>query len=94
MNALGEELIVSPPVITGIIDRLETKGLVKREGSSTDRRKIEIVLTEDGKRAYRKVRESYRYSLRESLARSLVPAEQETLALLLARFAKEIHING
>jgi DNA-binding MarR family transcriptional regulator len=93
MNVLGDELMVKPPVITGIIDRLETKGLVKREESTTDRRKTEIVLTDVGKKAHRKIREDYRHSLRESLARSLTPAEQENLARLMARFVEEIRIE-
>jgi DNA-binding MarR family transcriptional regulator len=29
MHVLSEDLAVSPPVITGIVDRLEAKGLVK-----------------------------------------------------------------
>jgi DNA-binding MarR family transcriptional regulator len=93
MNALTDELMVSPPVITGIVDRLEAKGLVKRQESAVDRRKTQISLTEKGDKVFRKVREDYRHSLRESLSRSLTPAEQETLARLLARFAREIHIE-
>jgi DNA-binding MarR family transcriptional regulator len=50
MNVLGDELMVRPPVITGIIDRLEMKGFVKREESSSDRRKTEIMLTDGGKK--------------------------------------------
>jgi DNA-binding MarR family transcriptional regulator len=93
MNALGEELIVRPPVITGIVDRLEAKGFVKRQESLADRRKTDVILTDKGNKAYQKVREDYRVSLREALSRSLIPAEQETLARLLERFAREIPIH-
>ena|SRR5271165_1944999 len=90
MNTLSEELKVSPPVITGIVDRLEKKGLLKRTTSSVDRRRTDIDLTDDGKKAYRKIQADYRRSLHESLARSLTPEEQETLARLLRRFDGEI----
>jgi DNA-binding MarR family transcriptional regulator len=92
MYALGEELLVSPPVVTGIIDRLEAKGLVAREESLDDRRMTRIKLTNEGNLAHRKVREDYRSSLQGSLKRSLSQSEQETLADLLSRFSKEIRV--
>ncbi len=90
MYVLSEDLAVSPPVITGIVDRLEGKGLVKRVGSSDDRRTTQIVLTNDGRRVYEKTRENYRRVLREALARTLSSSEQERLAKLMARFASEL----
>jgi len=93
MNALGDELMVSAPVVTGIVDRLEAKGLVRRRESSSDRRKTDIMLTDGGNRAYRKIREGYRLPLREALRRSLTHAEQETLAKLLGRFSREIPVR-
>lgn len=93
MNALCEELTVSAPVVTGIVDRLETKGLVKRKESSLDRRRIEIVITDDGSRAYRRVREGYREPLQEALTRSLKPSEQKILAKLFERFSREIPVQ-
>ena len=77
MSMLSEELKVTPPVITGIVDRLEDKGLVKRSGSASDRRRTDILLIDKGKRVYRKIQADYRLSLQESLRRSLTPAEQK-----------------
>jgi DNA-binding MarR family transcriptional regulator len=45
---LSRRLNVSPANITGIIDRLEEKGLVKRMRKQGDRRTILIELTEKG----------------------------------------------
>ncbi|UCH95644.1 MAG: MarR family transcriptional regulator [Candidatus Aminicenantes bacterium] len=45
---LSRRLNVSPANITGIIDRLEEKGLVKRLRKQSDRRTILIELTEKG----------------------------------------------
>ena len=92
MNALCDELMVSAPVVTGIVDRLETKGLVKRGESPLDRRRIEIALTESGNKAYRSVREGYRLPLREALGSSLTHSEQETLVRLLGKFSREIPV--
>lgn len=45
---LSRALQLSQPTVTGIIDRLERGGLVKRERSTEDRRKIGVSLTETG----------------------------------------------
>lgn len=42
---------VTPAVITGIVDRLESRGLVRRELDPGDRRRLRLVLTEAGRRA-------------------------------------------
>jgi DNA-binding MarR family transcriptional regulator len=49
MRSLTYELGVTPPVSTGLIDRLERDGLVIRSINEDDRRKIPIVLTKKGK---------------------------------------------
>lgn len=90
MGALGIELGVTPPVITGIVDRLETRKMVERTDASADRRRTDILPTELGKTAYRTVRESYRSSLRRFLDRSLSSLEQERFAEFLTKFAAEI----
>lgn len=45
---VSRSLKVTPSNITGIIDRLEAKGLVRRKPKEGDRRKMYIVPTEDG----------------------------------------------
>lgn len=42
---------VTPAVITGIVDRLESRGLVRREADPDDRRRLRLVLTDAGLRA-------------------------------------------
>jgi MarR family transcriptional regulator, organic hydroperoxide resistance regulator len=48
LSKLAERILVKPGTITGIIDRLEAKGLVARKRNFTDRRVITIELTEKG----------------------------------------------
>jgi MarR family transcriptional regulator, 2-MHQ and catechol-resistance regulon repressor len=93
MTELSEELKVSAPVVTGIIDRLEGKGLVKRLASSSDRRKTEIILTQKGTISLRRIQVDYRWLLREWLENTLAPHEQEALAKLLEKFGRAIQNN-
>jgi DNA-binding MarR family transcriptional regulator len=43
--------------MTRMIDRLETKGLIRRNRASDDRRLVYLELTEEGNRAYPRMRE-------------------------------------
>jgi DNA-binding MarR family transcriptional regulator len=43
-------MLVNSSTVTGVIDRLELKGLVERQRNSADRRVIYIRLTPDGKK--------------------------------------------
>ena len=49
-SQIAKNMMVGSSTVTGIIDRLEQKGLVKRERNSPDRRMITISLTETGKK--------------------------------------------
>ena len=40
---------VNGSTVTGILDRLEKRGLIRRERSSTDRRVVSLVLTDSGR---------------------------------------------
>jgi DNA-binding MarR family transcriptional regulator len=48
---LAEDLRVTPPTVTGLVDRLVRMGLVRREEDPKDRRLVRNVLTERGKEA-------------------------------------------
>ncbi len=46
---LGERAIIDSATLTGILDRLETMGYIKRQSNPDDRRSIMISLTAAGK---------------------------------------------
>jgi DNA-binding MarR family transcriptional regulator len=48
MAEMARVLGVAPTVITGLVDRLESRGLIRREAHPSDRRRIQLVLTERG----------------------------------------------
>lgn len=47
---LAEELHIRPATLTGLADRLESKGYVRRWPDAADRRVVRVVLTEEGSR--------------------------------------------
>jgi DNA-binding MarR family transcriptional regulator len=47
---------ISPPALSGNVDRLERAGLIERVRSSDDRRRVGLRLTEEGVRLLRRVR--------------------------------------
>lgn len=52
---LSQSTLLAKASLTGIIDRLEKKGLVERQAVPTDRRATNIQLTRKGEALYRKV---------------------------------------
>ena len=70
--------------ITGVIDRLVLKGLVKREESSRDRRARELILTGAGRRILRDVTPAVEAAQRVML-RGLTDQEAKELVRLLQK---------
>ncbi|NBE53162.1 MarR family winged helix-turn-helix transcriptional regulator [Streptomyces boluensis] len=56
MRGLADTLACDASNITGIIDRLEKRGLVRREPSPGDRRVKNVVLTPEGEQAVEAIR--------------------------------------
>ncbi|MBL0226830.1 MAG: MarR family transcriptional regulator [Geobacteraceae bacterium] len=49
VSDLAQRMFLRPATVVGILDRLEMKGLVSRTRSTTDRRAVDLTLTENGK---------------------------------------------
>ncbi|MCA9862115.1 MAG: MarR family transcriptional regulator [Thermomicrobiales bacterium] len=69
---------VTPAVITGILDRLERRDLVRREPDPVDRRRLRLALTAEGER----IGHTIDHRLTGALADSLATRSQEELAEL------------
>ncbi|MDQ8202895.1 MarR family transcriptional regulator [Pelagicoccus sp. SDUM812003] len=50
VKELSREVFLNPSTIVGIVDRLERSGIFARERSDSDRRRVRISLTDEGKR--------------------------------------------
>ena len=53
-TALAGRMSVSKPSITALVDGLVQRGLVERRGSEQDRRRVEHLLTDDGRTVLRR----------------------------------------
>lgn len=57
MRGLATLLVCDASNVTGIVDRLEARELVRREPSAVDRRVKNVVATDEGRDVIRRVRE-------------------------------------
>ena len=81
---LARETDLSSGAMTNRIDRLETRGLVRRRPDRNDRRGVNVSLTVKGRRLIDKAIQHRLYSARESLS-ALSTAQQRELARLLRK---------
>jgi len=56
---LSRQLIMHRSNVTGLVDRLEARGFVRREDSPHDRRAFRVLLTSDGSRLLRQILPHY-----------------------------------
>jgi DNA-binding MarR family transcriptional regulator len=49
LGEVARRLMVTPAVVTGLIDRLEKRGYVRRVNEPGDRRRIHLALTDEGR---------------------------------------------
>jgi DNA-binding MarR family transcriptional regulator len=56
LRELAAEEGISAPALSGHVDRLETAGLLARVRDGADRRRVGLVLTEEGERLLKRVR--------------------------------------
>ncbi|MER5974584.1 MarR family transcriptional regulator [Streptomyces sp. NPDC002055] len=83
MRVLAHTLTCDASNITGIVDRLEERGLVRREPSPSDRRIKNVVLTAEGERVTDTIRAKM-HATQEGLDR-LSDQERDSLYTLLER---------
>ncbi|MEV4441476.1 MarR family transcriptional regulator [Streptomyces sp. NPDC049577] len=83
MRRIAQQLKCEPSNVTGIVDRLETRGLVERRPDPDDRRVKLAAATEEGRETSARLRASLNFA-REPLA-GLSEQERTTLRDLLRR---------
>jgi DNA-binding MarR family transcriptional regulator len=84
MGELGAVLGLAKSSLTGLVDRTERNGLVRREPDPQDTRAVRVSLTPEGSRL---AAEFYAETCRriDKLPAGLSAAERDTLAVLLGR---------
>jgi DNA-binding MarR family transcriptional regulator len=84
LGDVARRLMVTPAVVTGLIDRLERRGYVRRINSTDDRRRVLLALTDEGRVAA----EAVSNSLRQEMASALGGFSAGDLEQLDASLAK------
>jgi DNA-binding MarR family transcriptional regulator len=89
--AIAQRLGISRAVVTGLLDRLEERGLIQREPDPGDRRRLRIVMTAAGLGAS----ERLGYAVVDDLATELgdtSPGERAALALAMSVLERKIEL--
>ena len=89
INEIGKKVLLTSGSITVAVDRLESKGLVERRASGTDRRARIVHLTKDGRQLITRVYADHASDMERLAAASLNRAERETLIRLLKKIGYE-----
>jgi DNA-binding MarR family transcriptional regulator len=91
LTDLSERLLIRPPSVTGVVDRLVGGQLVVRADSETDLRVKDVALTPRGRRLVKRMLTVHGAQV-EAVMEVLTPEEQMKLQRLLRRL--EAHLDG
>ncbi len=91
LTDLSDRLLIRPPSVTGVVDRLERAGLVVRDGSPFDMRAKQVALTAKGRELVERILAVHGQQI-EAILGVLKPSEQTELHRLLTRL--EQHLEG
>ena len=89
LNELRKKLQISAPTVTGIVDRLEKLGHVRRIHDKNDRRVINVDLTAKGKMIARKLKKTVKEKWQELLLK-LPKKDQENYVNILRKIQRGI----
>jgi DNA-binding MarR family transcriptional regulator len=89
MTDLSDRLLIRPPSVTGVVDRLERAGLVERNGSPDDQRAKLVGLTAAGRQLVRRAVVNHEKQIENVLA-GLGSKEKTILRHYLARLGEHL----
>jgi MarR family transcriptional regulator, lower aerobic nicotinate degradation pathway regulator len=87
MNELGAHLNLDKSSITGLVDRAERRGLVRRTTSSRDRRAVHVGITDAGREVADRVATKFNHRITAITAR-LTSADRTRLMTLTTRLLR------
>jgi len=85
IGSLGADLMLAPPSMTRLIDRLEERGLIERRRDDEDRRKVLAKITDEGRRLVSAIPFLEGTPIRTAVDRMTV-AERERISAALREF--------
>jgi MarR family transcriptional regulator, 2-MHQ and catechol-resistance regulon repressor len=89
MSKLGDHMLVAPANVTGLVDRMEKKGLVRRRRDARDRRLYVIEPTDLGESTFRSISIRFRAYVR-TIGEELTPAEQAAALSALKKMMAKV----
>src|SRR3546814_3841418 len=92
-TAISREIHVSPSTVVGILDRLEDKGLVRRERGREDRRIVFVTATEAGIKLASETPSPLQKKLSDAL-KALPEPEQAAITMSLERIVDLMESDG
>ncbi|MBY0247966.1 MAG: MarR family transcriptional regulator [Nitrospiraceae bacterium] len=93
-SKLSEKTLVTKGTLTGVLDRLVSKGLIRRDAIQKDRRYTKVSLTAKGDALFRKTFAAHIDFLRPFFERALSPQEVEQACALLLRLRDSFRQDG
>ncbi len=93
LSELGRRVSRDGPTITGVIDRMEKKVLVKRKRDSRDRRVVKVILTSKGKGMEEQLSLTKKQIL-EKITKDLSARELTLLDTVLVKMMKNVEEDG
>jgi len=84
MGDIGEKTLITKGTLTGVVDRLEKKGLVCRQIPPDNRRSVVVTLTPTGTQLFEQVFPAHIIDIKQRLD-ALDDSEMELLRVLLRR---------
>lgn len=93
LSELGRRVSRDGPTITGVIDRMEKKMLVKRKRDSHDRRVVKVILTPKGKGMEEQLSLTKKQIL-EKITKDLSARELTLLDTVLVKMMKNVEEDG
>jgi len=89
LSTLSERIRAQNSTVTGIVDRMEREGLVRRERSKADRRVVHLRLSDKGARLAREIQVEPMEIFRQALL-SMAPADLRELLRILTKLQREV----
>jgi DNA-binding MarR family transcriptional regulator len=89
LGHLGADLMLAPPSMTRLIDRLEERGLIERRRDDDDRRKVLATITPEGRRLVSAIPFLEGTPIRKAVERMKL-ADRERIAAAMREFSAAV----
>lgn len=89
LGELQEQVLLSQPALSRMVDRLVTRGLIRRETDPSDGRGVLLSLTPDGIEAQRRVGRRHARSVAVAMNSALTPSQLDRLTHLCQTLAQQ-----